>query len=110
MITNQLLYQLSYAGMLQISFAVKSGHYYARFLLNGKEIWKSLKTARFPVTPGTARRAVVVECSPLMKIMRMAPEQPLVRQRLDFSRLNQKDIIGILHFAFDNQKGFLRDP
>jgi len=27
----------------------KSGHYYARLFLNGKEIWKSLKTAHFSV-------------------------------------------------------------
>jgi hypothetical protein len=27
----------------------KSGRYYARFYLNGKEVWKSLKTSHFSV-------------------------------------------------------------
>jgi integrase len=87
LITNQLLYQLSYAGVYlgklrfrdrlgllfsrscstvwlmrgqkptktwertRVQYLVrhKSGHYYARVFIGGKEVWKSLKTTHFSV-------------------------------------------------------------
>ena len=45
----------------------------------------------------------------LPKIVRLAAEQFFVRERLDLLRFHDDHVIGVLHFAFDDQKRFFRD-
>ena len=44
-----------------------------------------------------------------MEIVRLASDELLVQKRLDLLRFDQNDAVGILHFAFDDEKRFLRD-
>jgi hypothetical protein len=44
-----------------------------------------------------------------MKIMRLAADELLVREWPDFLRLNQHDIVGVLHRSFDDEKGLFRN-
>ena len=44
-----------------------------------------------------------------MEIVRLAPDELFMRERSDLLRFNQNDIVRILDFAFDEQKGFLCD-
>src|SRR5262245_61333304 len=41
------------------------------------------------------------------KIMRLTADQLFVRERSDLARFDQNHVVRILHFAFDEQKGFL---
>ena len=45
----------------------------------------------------------------LVKIVRLASDELFVEKRSDLARFDQNDVVGILHFAFDEQKGFFSD-
>jgi hypothetical protein len=45
----------------------------------------------------------------LMKIVRLAADELFVDEGSNVLRFDQNDIVRILHFAFDEQKGFLRN-
>jgi hypothetical protein len=44
-----------------------------------------------------------------MKIVRISAHELLVRERSDVARFDQNNVIGILDFAFDEQKCFFSD-
>ena len=44
-----------------------------------------------------------------MKIVRFTSDESFVNERFNISRFDQDDIVRILDFAFDEQKGFLCD-
>jgi len=49
------------------------------------------------------------EAAQLMEIVRLTSDELFVHERSDLLRFNQNDIVRILDFAFDEQKGFLCD-
>src|SRR5439155_4205480 len=57
---------------------------------------------------GRARRPVA-PTKILSEIVRFAPEEFVVGKRSDLARLNQNDIVRILHIAFDQEKIFFRN-
>ena len=57
---------------------------------------------------GSARRADRTSQRDILpKIVGLASDELFVGERSDFARFNQDDAIGILHLAFDEEKGFL---
>ena len=45
----------------------------------------------------------------LAKIVRLASDQLVMRERFDLARFDQHDIVRVLHFAFDQEKIFFGD-
>ena len=45
----------------------------------------------------------------LMKIVRLTPHEFRMGKRFDLLRFDQNHVVRILHFAFDEQKGFFSE-
>ena|SRR5205085_1297314 len=57
----------------------------------------------------SVRMVPAAGASSSMKIVRVGADELFVGERLDLTRFDQHDVIGVLHDAFDDEKRLFRD-